>query len=235
MSVPYSAIILAGGLGTRLKHLLPDIPKPMAPVCGKPFLEYVLQYLQKQGCTEATLSVGYLHDSIQSYFGNSFENMHLNYVIEDTPLGTGGGIKKCLRYFSSKEDILIVNGDTYFPVDVAKMYLQHKTTRASLTIALKEMSHFERYGSVQLDTQQRILQFHEKSFCEHGFINGGIYLCNTSLIDVLPQEEKFSFETDYLNQNTASKNLYGYIDDSYFIDIGIPEDYKRAQTELQYI
>ncbi len=232
MSLPRTAIILAGGLGTRLKHLIPDLPKPMAPVAGKPFLEYVLRYLQQQGCHQVVLSVGYLHHKIQSHFGNTFENISLEYIIEEMPLGTGGGIKKCLQHIGSNSNVLIVNGDTYFPVDVQKMSALHVSANASLTIALKELTHFDRYGSVVLNKNLQVMQFNEKAYCQKGLINGGIYLCNTSIVDALPQQEKFSFETDFLNQNSSTKKIYGYVDDAYFIDIGIPEDYQGAQTEI---
>ncbi|MFN5068417.1 MAG: nucleotidyltransferase family protein [Bacteroidota bacterium] len=232
MIAPTSAIILAGGMGTRLRHVLPDIPKPMAPVRGKPFLEYILRYLIRQECHKVILSVGHLHEQIQDYFGEEYEQLQLHYLVEKYALGTGGAIKACLNTLSPEEDVWIVNGDTYFPIDMQFMAIEHLKNKATITIALKAMEKFSRYGSVAIDPSHMITQFNEKNYCEKGFINGGIYLCNASMINNLPEVDVFSFETDFLNQQTETKNIYGYTEDAYFIDIGIPEDYARAESEL---
>ncbi len=232
MSGINTAIVLAGGLGTRLRHLVSDLPKPMAPVAGKPFLEFVLTYLVRQGFKNAILSVGYKHESINMHFGASFGNLQLEYVVEAFPLGTGGGIKKCLQHCPGDEDVLIVNGDTYFPVDIAEMYKLHLHKHANLTIALKELTNCDRYGTVELNKYQQIISFRDKSLRINSLINGGLYICNTQLIKLLPEQEVFSFETDFLNQSTPEKQIFGYVDKGYFIDIGVPDDYHRAQTEL---
>lgn len=230
-----TAIILAGGFGTRLQHILPDVPKPMAPINGHPFLKYLLFYCKQQGMNKIILSIGYKHEQIVSYFGKSYADMLIEYVIEDKPLGTGGAIKKSLQACSADDYVVILNGDTFFPIDMKEMMHQHLQTKAALSIALKPMQYFERYGSVLIDEDKHIVSFLEKKYCSQGYINGGIYICQQNLIEKLPAQDSFSFETDYLNIATAQKAIYGYISDAYFIDIGIPEDYARAQSELPRI
>lgn len=227
-----TAIILAGGFGTRLQHIVSDVPKPMAPVAGRPFLEYLLAYCRKQALSRIIMSVGYKHESIIRHFGNSYDHLEIEYVIEDTPLGTGGAIKKSLLQCKTNDDVVIMNGDSYFPVDLSDMLNFHRFSNSSLTIALKPMQNFERYGRVLFDDKMHITSFREKEFCREGYINGGVYIGSPALVHLLPTQENFSFEQDVLNRDTAYKNLFGFVSDAYFIDIGVPEDYARAQSEL---
>ena len=225
------AVILVGGQGTRLKSVVSDIPKPMAPIGDTPFLQYVLDDLAAQGVTRVILSTGYRHEVVEAYFGNSYQSLNVAYSVEETPLGTGGAIRKALQQVT-QPDVLILNGDTLFRVNLADMNEFHRTHRADLTLALKTMSDCSRYGRVETE-DHRVTQFKEKMAGQPGSINGGVYLLNESVFPVLEQLlEKFSFEKDFLEAHYRSLRVLAYSSDAYFIDIGIPEDFARAQREL---
>ena len=162
------AIVLAGGFGTRLSHVVSDLPKPMVPICNRPFLEYILLDLSKKGITEVVLAVGYKSDIIYNWFGESYFGVKLIYSYEDKPLFTGGAIKKALLSCAN-EEIFIVNGDTLFDVDLHSMYVIHKKSNAMLTIAIKEMTNFSRYGTVKFDENNHITSFEEKKYCDKGY------------------------------------------------------------------
>ena len=225
-------IILAGGLGTRLRGVVKDVPKCMAPVAGKPFLWYLLKYLTYFDVERVILSVGYLRDVIIDWVdenGGEFP-FGFDYAIETTPLGTGGGIKLALgKCFGN--DVIVLNGDTFFNVDLDEVYGQHRLHPASITLALKPMEHFDRYGNVRVNGNL-IVNFEEKKYCEKGLINGGVYVVNRQcgIFEGLP--DKFSFETDVLQPQCVEGNLYGIVQNGYFIDIGTPEAYEKANTEL---
>jgi D-glycero-alpha-D-manno-heptose 1-phosphate guanylyltransferase len=228
------AIVLVGGLGTRLQEIVTDRPKPMAPVGGVPFLDILLERLLQHSVIErVVLAVGYKRDVVQAYFGDRAYNRKIVYAIEKSPLGTGGAIRNALAHTRSHE-VLVVNGDTLFEVDIAAMTASHRQHQADLTLALKPMRDFSRYGTVRLTAGQRITGFEEKQYQAEGLINGGVYLMNQTLFDGLttPLPPKFSFETDFLEHYLAQLNIYGFTSPSYFIDIGIPDDYYRAQQEL---
>ncbi len=224
------AIILAGGLGTRLKETIPDMPKPMAPIGGKPFLWYVMEYLHQSGIRKVIMSVGHKHETIVSHFGNRYKETKIDYAIETEPLGTGGGIRHALSYVKDSE-VAIINGDTFFPVPLAEMHDYHKRTKAHLTVALKPMEDYERYGTVVVE-EGRIIRFEEKKPTEYGHINGGIYIARKHLFKDCRLDHVFSFENDFLSKETHRLHFAGYPCDQYFIDIGIPEDYERAMQEL---
>lgn len=224
------AIILAGGMGKRLRSVITDLPKPMAPIAGNPFLWYLLSYLNKYPIQKAILSVGYRYEMIQAFVGKRFAGMEIDYAVEEAPLGTGGGIRLALTKVNS-ERVLILNGDTFFSVDFMELAALHVSQNADLTLALKPMSHFERYGNVITDGT-RITGFEEKKATNSGKINGGVYLMNTNLLDDFGIGEKFSFENDFLEKYVTRLNFQGLISETYFIDIGVPEDYLTAQMEL---
>lgn len=225
-------IILAGGLGTRLRSVVSDLPKCMAPVCNKPFLYYILLYLSRyQAIRKIILSVGYKHEVIVDRIGQLRE-FEFEYVfsVEETPLGTGGAIKKALNHVTS-DNVLILNGDTLFDVDLTLFERQHSQHNARLSVALKPMRDFVRYGNVEINRHSLITAFKEKSYCSAGQINGGVYLLSDrGLMGGFP--EKFSFETAVLQQQVKQGNIYGFIYNDYFIDMGIPEDYAKAQNEF---
>ena len=226
------AIILAGGLGTRLREAVPDLPKCMAPVAGRPFLYHVINYLRQQGITSFIFSLGYKHEVIEQYLKDDFPTLIYECVIETEPLGTGGAIRLACKH-ATETQVLIANGDTLFKTDLSLLAGFHMAQDADCTLALKPMKDFDRYGMVETDEQGHVKSFREKQYYRQGLINGGLYILNTTrfLAHSLPQ--KFSFEKDYLEKEVANGTLSAQAQDSYFIDIGIPEDYNRAQLELK--
>ncbi|MCE7321242.1 nucleotidyltransferase family protein [Campylobacter coli] len=213
------AIVLAGGLGTRLRSVVQDLPKPMAPINGKPFLAFVVEYLKKQGITEIILSVSYKYELIQEYFKDEFHGMKIHYNIEKELLGTGGAIKDALKFIQNQAYVL--NGDTIFDIDLKKLALND----SKICIALKQMQNFDRYGTVNVDNQGIVTSFEEKVFKKRGLINGGIYLLKKDIFDNFDLEKKFSFEK-FLQENFELLKIQTQIFNDYFIDIGVPQDYK---------
>jgi len=224
-------IILAGGLGTRLRSAVPDLPKCMAPVAGKPFLWYVIDYFQQQGIERFILSLGYKHDVISGYVNAQYSMLNVQYSIEEEPLGTGGAIRLACNHVKGK-NVLVLNGDTLFKIQPGKLTSFHISTGADCTLSLKPMQQVDRYGMVELNADGSVKSFLEKKYYERGFINGGVYALQVPhfLEEKLPV--KFSFEKDYLEQSFNRLKMYGQVQDEYFIDIGIPEDYERANREL---
>ena len=228
------AIILAGGLGTRLQGVIGEYPKCMAPVNGKPFLSYVLEYLDRQKCTRVILSLGYKYNVIIKWLEDQDLFFEMDYIVENEPLGTGGGIQAAIEE-ADADNVAVVNGDTMFSVDLQAQLKFHTDKNAATTLALKKMHKFDRYGIVNTDKSGLITSFEEKQYREEALINGGIYIINKEAFLSKQLPEKFSFEKDYLEKFTEEKKFYGYESDSYFIDIGIPEDYARSQQELKTI
>lgn len=223
-------IVLAGGMGTRLKSAVKEVPKPMADINGEPFLEYLLRYLAQFKIGKIILSVGYKYEIIQNYFKNDRYGIEIVYAVERTPLGTGGAIKASLQYVE-KENAVVLNGDTFFKVNINEIYERHLSNRCDVTLALKPMKNFDRYGAVVVKNN-RVVSFEEKAAKDQGYINGGIYVLRRSLLDKVSEKDSFSFENDYLQKNVNELNICPYISDNYFIDIGIPTDYHRARLEL---
>ncbi len=223
------AVILAGGFGTRLRSVIDDVPKPMSPIGGKPFLEYLLRQLSLFGFSRVVLSVGYKKEIIENHFGRSFEGMQLDYCPEDTPLGTGGAVARSLLQ-TSAADILVVNGDSIFLTSLDQFYDFHRHQSSPISMALKAEKNFDRYGTVTLDGD-KIVRFDEKRQVDEGVFNAGLYWLDTSVKDYLfSLSAPFSLEKDVFEKKIFP--LSGQVFHDYFIDIGIPEDYARAQTEL---
>lgn len=224
-------ILLAGGLGTRLSGVVSDVPKCMAPVAGEPFLAHLLRYLEQQFVDSVVFSLGYKSEVVIEYLRQKAFTFKTSWVLEQEPLGTGGGIKRALMK-SREQQVFILNGDTFFDVDLRSMQAaldpQHKAM-----LALKPMQDFERYGAVQVNDGGIITAFEEKQFRKEGLINGGVYLLNKQQEDLSAFPEKFSFEQGFLEPEAAKNTLQGYISDTYFIDIGIPEDYYKAQEDFR--
>lgn len=229
-------IILAGGLGTRLSSVVNAVPKCMAPISGKPFLWYLLKYLTNYDVSRVILSVGYLRQVIFDWIENIKDDFPFafDYAIEETPLGTGGGIKLAMEKISD-DNAVILNGDTFFDVDIDELMSFHRNNKAAnITIALKPMKDFDRYGTVSKAPDDRIISFNEKKQCKLGEINGGVYILskNCGILDT--QEGKFSFETKILQKQCGDNGcIFGVTYNGYFIDIGIPEDYHIADQELK--
>jgi len=229
-----TAIILAGGLGTRLRSAVADLPKCMAPVNGKPFLNFVITYLQKEGIEKFIFSLGYKSEDIVNYVDTHYKNMQKEYVIESKQLGTGGAVKEACK-LATEPNVIVVNGDTLFNININKLAIFHETHQADCTLALKEMKDFDRYGAVEIKQDNGITAFKEKQFCEQGAINGGVYSLSVKSILNENYPEVFSFEKEYLEKNVGIKNLYGIINNGYFIDIGIPTDYQQFQDDYKAI
>lgn len=227
-------IILAGGLGTRLKSAVPDLPKCMAPVADKPFLHYVIEMLLQQNITRFIFSLGYKHEDIEAYIKQNYPQIDYVFSVESEPLGTGGAIRLACTQ-TKQENVLILNGDTMFNIELQKLMSFHIQHNAACTLSLKPMRKFDRYGVVELNKDSNISSFKEKKYYEEGNINGGVYALNINNFLKNNFSDKFSFETDYLEKYYSSEKMMGLIQDSYFIDIGIPEDYERAGRELPNI
>jgi len=230
------AIILAGRLGTRLRDAVPDLPKCMAPVDGKPFLSYVIDYFHQQGIRKFIFALGYRHSIITDYLDTAYASLQRQYSIEQGSLGTGGAIKLSCS-IATEKTVLILNGDTLFKILLDNFASFHYSHDAYCTLSLKPMTNIDRYGTVELNADSTIKQFTEKQFYTQGLINGGIYALQTEkfLKEDLPGQ--FSFEKDFLEAafikpGGASGGMYGVVQDRYFVDIGTPADYERAQHEL---
>lgn len=223
-------IILAGGLGTRLSGVVRDVPKCMAPVAGQPFLQHILQYLEQQFVDHVIFSLGYKSEVVIDYLRQRAFTFKTSWVLEQEPLGTGGGIRRALMKSKEKRPF-ILNGDTMFAVDLRAMQ-QAFDPQYKAMLALKPMTDFERYGSVQMNMSGSITAFEEKQFRKKGLINGGVYLLNKEKESLASFSEKFSFEKDFLEPEAGQDSLQGFVSDTYFIDIGIPEDYYKAQDDF---
>jgi D-glycero-alpha-D-manno-heptose 1-phosphate guanylyltransferase len=224
------AVILAGGFGTRLKTVVPDRPKPMAEINGRPFLEYLLDYIVSQGITQCILSVGFSHEMIIQHFGNRYKGTELLYAIEDKPLGTGGGILNALRSAAS-DTLFIINGDTFFRISFPEMEKEFFKKQADMVLALYKVRDDKRYGSVLTNSEGRIIKFIEKKDEAGEFlINGGVYLLKRDIFSGIDFPEVFSLENDFLEKSTATLKIYGKPFDNDFIDIGIPETYIQARS-----
>ena len=214
-----STIILAGGLGTRLRSAVPDLPKCMAPVAGKPFLYHVISYLQEQEADSFIFSLGHMHEIIEQWILNNYPFLNYQLSIEEEPLGTGGAIQLACKK-ATTENVLILNGDTMFKINTNKLLSFHHQNDAACTLALKPMHNFDRYGVVEINKDSYIQSFKEKQFYKQGLINGGVYALNVKSFLDLELPTKFSFEKDYLETYCTTQKMMGLVQDEYFIDIG---------------
>ena len=224
-------IVLAGGLGTRLRSVVPDKPKCMAEVRGIPFISYIIDYLVEQNFSKFIFSLGYKHELVEIFLQTNYNNIDYKVIIESDPLGTGGAIKLAAQV-AQTNDFLVVNGDTLYKADIRKMYEFHYSNNAECSLILKPMNKFNRYGAVRKDQSGLITQFDEKKHYEKGLINGGIYMINRNKFLNRRLPDVFSFEKDYFEMLVSNKIFYGIEDEGYFIDIGIPEDFAKANSEL---
>ncbi|MDD3011041.1 MAG: nucleotidyltransferase family protein [Bacteroidales bacterium] len=225
------AVILAGGFGTRLQEVVRDVPKPMAPVHGRPFLEYQFDYLIGQGMEHVVLSLGYMAETVIAHFGPCYRSLRISYAIENHPLGTGGAIVLAAKQLHG-DLFWVLNGDSLFEVDLVRMAEAWSCSGAEYCIALRNIPDVSRYGQVEMDDQGRICRFSEKGGGQNpGLINGGVYLMQRKRLFEVAPEGPFSIEKElFMTENRLF--LLGYVCTKYFIDIGIPEDYQRAQHEF---
>jgi D-glycero-alpha-D-manno-heptose 1-phosphate guanylyltransferase len=226
------AIVLAGGLGTRLREAVADVPKPMAPINQQPFLEYLLDYWVAQGVTRFILSVGYKWEVIENYFGTQYKGAYLEYSVEDTPMGTGGGILLALKKATKGQTLLLLNGDTFFKVPLKSFLEFHDKNAAEISLALRPVSGEKRYDWVILNDSNTVNAIKPRSQeSKSGLINGGVYLLDPETFnnETWDGSSKLSLENDMIPKALQSKKkLKGFICSEKFIDIGIPEDYRSA-------
>lgn len=226
------AVILAGGFGTRLQSVISDLPKPMAPVGGKPFLEYLLLQLLRWGIRDIVLSVGYLGKMIEAHFGDGEKwRVRIGYCREESPLGTGGAIREAARTMGNR-DILVMNGDSFLDLDFHEFMRVHEDRGKAVTMALAQRENCGRYGMVELGPDGNVRAFAEKKGDGPGLINGGVYICRGTFAERIPPGV-VSFEKDVLPALVPG-GIAGMIVDGFFIDIGVPEDYRfvRDRPEL---
>lgn len=224
-------IILAGGLGTRLQSVVSDVPKCMAEVAGRPFLSYLLDYMDRQHFSHIILSLGYKSEIVLQWLEGESYPFEISYVVEDNPLGTGGAINLAFSKVKGSH-AFVFNGDTFFDVNTSILLDFHNKKEAQISLALKPMSDFDRYGSVDVSDDDRIIRFNEKQYCEKGLINGGVYIINKDIFSALHLPEKFSFEKDVMEAHINDIPFYGCVQDNYFIDIGIPSDFAKANQDF---
>ncbi len=224
------AMILAGGLGTRLQSRLHGVPKPMAPVAGRPFLELLLDRLREAGFERVILSVGHLREAITGHFGDAWKGLEIRYAIETEPLGTGGAIRLAMEC-ASAADVFVLNGDTWLELEYRAMLEQHVASGVEFTMALSHVEDRARYGGVEVE-DGRVMRFVEKGVAGPGWINGGVYLLKREFAWPMEMPTKFSFESDLLYPRLAAMPHGVYTKTGFFLDIGIPEDLDRAQTEI---
>lgn len=254
------AILLCGGMGTRLRSVVADRPKPMADICGKPFLQYLLEMLRDKGITEVIFALGYMGEMIEEYFqdGSAF-GLKIAYSYEEEPLGTGGAIRNALPKIL-EEEVLVLNADTYFPMDYQGLLRFHQENDGNFSLATRAVPDISRYGAVRRDPAGRILAWNEKlgdggqqlgegskqpiegnaqqaasasPKSLSGEINGGIYVMKKSLIAEIP-EGKQSLEQDCIPKwLSEGKRIFGLPFHGYFMDIGIPEDYRQFILDVE--
>lgn len=223
------AIILAGGFGTRLKAVVPDLPKPMAPIVGRPFLEILLGQLVQRGFSHIILSLGYRAEVIRQYFGRRFQGVPLDYCVETTPLGTGGAIRASMQA-GTQGHLYVFNGDTFLDLEVAEveaLWLRN----GNPVIVGRAVDDTARYGRL-LYEDSRVSGFAEKGCAGPGLINAGCYVLNRGMLDAFAIGQPFSIESDFLVHEVSRQRFDVFVSHGHFIDIGIPEDYARAQREL---
>ena len=224
------AIVLAGGFGTRLRGIVDDVPKPLAPVAGRPFLAWLLDRLATGGMRRCILATGYLSDVIEQRIGARWQGMEIAYSVEPEPLGTGGAIRLAATRLQG-DAAHVLNGDTWLEYDPVALEDTARAAGASMTIALARVDDVARYGAVDIDNG-RVTGFREKGESGPGWINAGCYFLGTDALAALPVRDAFSFEQDVLQPRVQARAVAAFTATAGFIDIGVPEDYARAQLQF---
>ena len=223
------AVILAGGLGSRLRTEVPELPKCMAPVAGKPFIDHVINHLKNHGVKHFVFALGHMSDVMIEHLISTYQaELEMTLAVEEHPLGTGGAICYAAQFVKG-DDFFALNGDSLFAMDPQNLkFLDGEMC----VVGLKVMENFERYGTVVLGENGFITSFIEKQAVQKGLINGGLYRLDKKRLMSLGLPEKFSFEKDFLEVFCLKKEIRGRIEDAYFIDIGVPEDFRQASLDL---
>lgn len=222
------AIILAGGLGTRLARVVSDVPKPMASVAGRPFLSYIFDDIKSQGITHVVLAVCHKKECIMDFFGEHYEGIEIDYSVEAFPLGTGGAIKQALT-LCREERVFVFNGDSFLAVNLRELRNYSNRHNFLISIVLKPLTNFSRYGTVDVGENGVVRSFKEKQPCAAGLINGGIYDIKRDALKEYPV--RFGMERDCFPALLAQQKIGSIVSNGYFIDIGIPKDYEKIQSE----
>jgi NDP-sugar pyrophosphorylase family protein len=223
-----TCLILAGGMGSRLKSIVPDRQKVVVEIKGRPFLSYLLDQLESFGLTRVILCTGYRSKQVQNILGDQYGSLHIQYSEEQSPLGTAGALRNAVPLIHTKS-VLVMNGDSYCDVNLRGFWDEHIAKKADASIVLRQLSDTKRFGRIQIDDNMKILQFQEKSEnAKPGLINAGIYIINTVLLSTIPDLIKVSIENDIFPTWTE-KRFYGYPVEACFVDIGTPDSYSNAE------
>tara|TARA_Y100000758_G_scaffold337_1_gene300 strand:+ start:117 stop:833 length:717 start_codon:yes stop_codon:yes gene_type:complete len=226
-----TAVVLCGGLGTRLQEVLPNKPKVLAEINGVPFIYYLLGKIEKTGCRNVILCTGHLAEQVESLLGNKYRELTIVYSKESNPMGTGGALLNAEQYIATNY-ALVMNGDSYVECDFRDYYYWHVKVGANISMIVKETSDTSRYGSLSLGEKDRITQFQEK-VCNYEragkFINAGVYLMDHQIFQKIPKTFPVSLEKEVF-PNLLSDGLFGYRIDGHFIDIGTPQSLVEARA-----
>lgn len=226
-------VVLAGGLGSRLRDVVNDVPKVLAPINGKAFLFYLFKYLEGQNISRVILALGYRSEQVEIWLKENDFKFEIILSIEKEPLGTGGALKQAIK-LCHRNNIIFLNGDTYFDIDLKKLYLKSvETIGCWASLAILRVKEPHRYGTVSCDSVYRIIEFKEKSIVKEGLINGGIGVLNREFFLNNMPLEKFSLEKDFFEKIVSKGAVFGIEFNSYFIDIGVPADYEKAQIDFK--
>ncbi|KKM13014.1 hypothetical protein SY88_00110 [Clostridiales bacterium PH28_bin88] len=226
------AVILAGGLGTRLRPVVSNVPKSMAIIAGKPFLEYQVNWLAAQGVCDIVFCLGYMAEKIKEHFGDGAAfGVHIEYSVEDKPLGTAGALGLARHLLSPT--FLVLNGDTFLDVLVEQVLGFHLAKEAVLSLVMVQVNDMAPYGEIVTDDRGKVLTFCEKGRQGAGLINAGIYIMEKSILDIVPVGQTCSLEEEILPRLLEQgQPVYGFVHKGFFLDIGTPENYKRAQNAV---
>jgi D-glycero-alpha-D-manno-heptose 1-phosphate guanylyltransferase len=226
------AIVLAGGFGTRLRGIVDDVPKPLAPVAGRPFLAWLLDRLATSGMRRCILATGYLSEAIERTIGARWQGMEIAYSVEPEPLGTGGAIRLAATKLQGN-GVHVLNGDTWLAYSPQALERATRERDAAIGMALAEVDDVGRYGAVERDARGMVIGFREKGEQGPGAINAGCYFLTADALALLPTRDAFSFERDVLQPTATAGRVAGFVETSGFIDIGVPEDFRRAQVQFE--
>lgn len=228
------AVVLAGGFGTRLASVVKNVPKPLAPIEGKPFLSILLDDLKKQGVTDVVLAVHYLKEKIFDYFKFSYNGMNIKYSEEEKPLGTGGGLQKALKFYPEEEPVICLNGDSFIEISYRDLMTNYKVNTLDLCVGLRFVDNCDRYGQAHIE-KEKIIKFTSKGSSLPGIVNAGIYVLSLKLFHRMDLPESFSFEKEVLQERLNQLKCGYVVSKGKFLDIGIPEAYKKSKSFFRNI
>ncbi|NGX56473.1 MAG: D-glycero-alpha-D-manno-heptose 1-phosphate guanylyltransferase [Candidatus Anoxychlamydiales bacterium] len=223
------AIILVGGLGTRLRKTIPNIPKPLAPINGVPFLDILIKLLKKNNVNNIILAVGYKSQEFIKKYSN-FENIIISE--EKKLLGTGGAVKQAMQFVKS-EKVLVLNGDSYIDFSLENLLNYSRQKNADGVILCKTIIQNDRFGLININNENKILSFDEKKFVKKGLINVGVYLLKKNIFSIAVFSKIFSLEKDFFPKLIKNKNIFSLISTNPFIDIGTKDSFLLAQEKLK--